>query len=308
MNEFWSWFIIIFTVANILACWWLIRWTAKPRKNEAAASDTTGHVWDDDLTEYNNPMPRWWLWLFYLTIVFGFIYLALYPGLGAYEGYLGWSQYKEYEEEVAAVEERVAPLYEAYAATPVSELAGDADAIATGQRLYANNCSVCHGSDARGAPGYPNLADDVWNWGGSPEAIKMSILNGRNAVMPAWGEQLDDLDLRRVAAYVYELNGRDSRRPDLAEAGESLYRTRCSACHGADGSGNQAMGAPAFTNDAWIYGGSFETIVDVTRNGRQGRMPAHRELLSEDQAHVITAYLRSLSQSGSEAVDAAQSP
>lgn len=307
MNEIWSWFIIVFTVANILACWWLIRWTAKPRKNEGAATDTTGHVWDEDLTEYNNPMPRWWLWLFYLTIVFGFIYLALYPGLGAYEGYLGWSQYKEYEEEVAAVEERVAPLFERYADTPVPELARDAEAVATGQRLFANNCAVCHGSDARGASGYPNLADGAWNWGGGPEAIKTSILDGRNAVMPAWN-QLDDLDIRRVAAYVYELNGRDSRRSDLVEAGAPIYQTRCVACHGPDGTGNQAMGAPDLTNNAWVYGGSFETIVDVIRNGRQGRMPAHRELLGEDRAHVITAYLYSLSRSDNDQGAASESP
>lgn len=295
MSSFWSWFIIVFTIANILACWWLIRWTAKPRPGESASSETTGHVWDDDLTEYNKPMPRWWLWLFYLTIVFGFIYLALYPGLGRFQGYLGWSQYKEYRNEVAAAEERYAPLYDEYAATPVPELARNPDAVATGQRLFANNCAVCHGSDARGVPGYPNLADDAWLYGGSPEAIKRSILDGRTGVMPAWAQQLDDLDIRRVSAYVYELNGRDSRRSDLVKAGAPVFQATCAACHGANATGNTALGAPDLTDDAWTYGGSIETIRDVIRNGRQGRMPAHRDLLGEDRAHVIAAYIYSLS-------------
>ncbi|MES1943538.1 cytochrome c oxidase, cbb3-type, subunit III [Salinisphaera sp. PC39] len=298
MNEFWSWFIIVFTVANILACWWLIRWTAKPRPGEASESDTTGHVWDEDLTEYNNPMPRWWLWLFYITIVFGFIYLALFPGLGKFEGLLGWSQYKEYREEVAAAEERYAPLYEKYAATPVPQLAGNEEAVATGQRIFANNCAVCHGSDARGAPGYPNLADGAWLYGGTPEAIKHSILNGRSGVMPAWSQQLSDLEVRQVAAYVYELNGRDAHRPDLVKAGEPVFKTTCAACHGADGTGNTMLGAPDLTDDAWLYGGSIETIRDIVRNGRQGRMPAHRELLGEDRAHVVAAYVYSLSHDG----------
>lgn len=295
MSDFWSWYIIIFTLANILACWWLIRWTAKPRPGENKESETTGHVWDGDLTEYNNPMPRWWLWLFYITIVFGLIYLVLYPGLGKFDGYLDWSQYKEYREEVEAAEARYAPLYEKYAATPVPQLAANSDAVATGQRLFANNCAVCHGSDARGAPGYPNLADNAWLYGGSPEAIKHSILNGRSGVMPAWTPQLSDLEVRQVAAYVYELNGRDSHREDLAKAGASVYQQTCVACHGPQGKGNTALGAPDLTDDAWLYDGSIETIRDIVRNGRQGRMPAHRDLLGEQRAHVLAAYVYSLS-------------
>lgn len=159
MSSLWSWFIIVVTIANILACWWLIRWTAKPRPGEASATETTGHVWDGDLSEYNNPMPRWWLMLFYITIVFGLIYLAFYPGLGNFGGLLGWSQYTKYEQEVQAAREQYAPLYAEYAATAIPRLADSTEAMATGRRLFVNNCAVCHGSDGRGAPGFPNLAD-----------------------------------------------------------------------------------------------------------------------------------------------------
>ena len=295
MGTFWSWFIIILTIGNILACWWLIRWTAKPRPGEAASSETTGHVWDEDLTEYNQPMPRWWLILFYITIVFGIVYLILYPGLGSYAGVLGWSQYEEYREEVQAARERYAPLYDSYASQDIPALAQNAEAMETGQRLFANNCAVCHGSDAQGARGFPNLTDDDWLYGGSPETIKTSILQGRNGVMPAFGQQLGERGVRAVAAYVYELNGRDWPRDDLVAEGQGQYQTLCVACHGPDGTGNQQLGAPDLTDDTWLYGGSMETLRESIANGRQGNMPAHAELLGADRAHVVAAYVYSLS-------------
>jgi cytochrome c oxidase cbb3-type subunit 3 len=295
MSAFWSWFIIVLTVGNILACWWLIRWTAKPRPGEASSSETTGHVWDDDLTEYNQPMPRWWLMLFYITIVFGAVYLALYPGLGTFAGMLGWSQYEEYREEVQSARAQYAPLYDRYAATPIPELAMNAEAMETGQRLFANNCAVCHGSDARGARGFPNLADNAWLYGGSPEAIKTSILKGRAGVMPGFGQALGEQGLREVSAYVYELNGRDWPRDDLIAAGEQRYKTLCVACHGPNGKGNQQLGAPDLTDDAWLYDGSMATIQRTIRDGRQGNaMPAHEELLGPDRVHVVAAYVYSL--------------
>ena len=296
MSTFWSWFIIILTVGNILACWWLIRWTAKPRTGEAASTETTGHVWDDDLTEYNQPMPRWWLMLFYITIVFALIYLVLYPGLGSYPGVLGWSQYKEYREEVQAAQEQVAPLFEKYVSIAIPELARNEEAMRTGQRLFANNCAVCHGSDAGGARGFPNLRDDAWLYGGSPETIRTSILQGRNGAMPPFGPQLGERGVREVAAYVYSLSGREWPRADLVRAGEQRFNTMCAACHGADGKGNQEIGAPDLTDDAWLHGGSMHYIRETITNGRQGNMPAHEELLGTDRAHVLAAYVYSLGQ------------
>ncbi|MGD8429371.1 MAG: cytochrome-c oxidase, cbb3-type subunit III [Ectothiorhodospiraceae bacterium] len=297
MSSFWSWFIIVLVVANIAACWWLIRWTAKPRPGEGAATDTTGHVWDDDLTEYNNPMPRWWLILFYLTIVFGIGYLALYPGLGNFGGFLGWSQYKEYRQEVKAAKERYAPLYEKYAAISIPELAKNPDAMATGRRLFANNCAVCHGSDGRGAPGFPNLADNDWLHGGSPEAIQTTLLNGRQGVMPAFGQSLGPRAVEELAAYVYSLNGRKAPA-DLVAAGKARFQQTCVACHGPDAKGNQTIGAPNLTDDTWLYGGSLETIKETLNNGRQGKMPAWKDRLGEDRVHVVAAYVYNLSREG----------
>lgn len=294
MSSFWSWFISIITIANILACFWLIRWTAKPRPNERAATDTTGHVWDGDLTEYNKPMPRWWLNLFYITIVFALGYLVLYPGLGNFDGVLGWSQISAYKEEVQEARAEYSEVYEQYARTPIPQLARNASAMATGQRIFANNCAVCHGSDARGAAGFPNLADDAWLYGGEPEQIKQSILYGRKGVMPAFGAALGTRGLQEVAAYVYSLNGRQAPEA-FVEAGAEKFQQLCVSCHGQDAKGNNAIGAPNLTDDAWLYGGSLEAIKTTLSNGRQGRMPAQKELLGEERVHVVAAYVYSLS-------------
>lgn len=294
MSTFWSWFIIVFTVANILACWWLIRWSGKSPAAQRAETDTTGHVWDDDLTEYNKPMPRWWLILFYLTIWFGLVYLALYPGYGSYQGLLGWSQYSRYEEQVAEARERYAPLYEKYAAMAIPELAQDEDAMRTGQRIFANNCAVCHGSDARGARGFPNLADDDWLYGGEPAQIKASILNGRRGMMPALGAALDEAAINQVSNYVYALNGRQAPDPEAAANGQQPYMTYCVACHGPEGKGNVAMGAPNLTDDTWLYDGSLDAIRQAVVNGRQGNMPAHEGILGAERVHVVAAYVYGL--------------
>ena len=302
MSLFWSVFIIVLVLANIAACWWLIRWTSRPRKGEAAAHETTGHVWDEDLREYNNPLPRWWLWLFYISIVFGLIYLALYPGLGNFPGLLGWSQYKQYDAEVAEARARFAPLYASYAEIPIPALAANDEAMATAGRLFANNCATCHGSDGRGALGYPNLADADWQWGGAPADIRHTLVNGRQAVMPAFSASLDEAAIEATAAYVYSLNGRDAPAR-LVNAGQQHYRTLCVACHGAEGKGNPALGAPNLSDDTWLYGGSLESIQQTLINGRNGQMPAFAETLGDDRIHLVAAYVYRLS-GGEEARDA----
>jgi cytochrome c oxidase cbb3-type subunit 3 len=293
VSQAWSWYVTVLSLANILACVWLIRWTAKKRPGEGAASDTTGHEWDG-LKEYNNPMPRWWLGLFYITIVFALGYLLLYPGLGNFKGLLGWTQEGAYQAEVEAVERDVAPLFARYAAMPIPELAQDPAAMATGRRLFVSNCAVCHGADGRGSRGFPNLADNRWQWGGAPEQIEQTITHGRMAMMMAWGSALGEDGVKAVAAYVRSLGGH-AGEPALIAAGQEKYQTFCIACHGTEGKGNPMLGAPDLTDDYWLYGGSEQIIQTSIRDGRQGVMPAQKDLLSAERIHVLAAYIYSLS-------------
>jgi cytochrome c oxidase cbb3-type subunit 3 len=294
MSSFWSWFIAILTVVNILACFWLINWTSKKSPGE---TDTTGHVWDRDLKEWNNPLPRWWLWMFYITIVFSLAYLVLYPGLGKFAGALGWTQENQYEGEVAQAEASYAPLYQRYAATPIPELARNAEALQTGKNLYVNNCAQCHGSDARGAIGFPNLTDGEWLYGGEPETIKASIINGRNGVMPPWGPALGEEGVGQVTEYVLKLSGNEHDAA-LAAEGQAKFAMFCVSCHGPDGKGMAALGAPNLTNDIWLYGGGRQSIARIITNGLNNMMPAQGEILGEDRAHVVAAYVYSLSEGG----------
>lgn len=293
-SDFWSWWIIGLTLANILGCWWLITWSSKKRPGEAAVGDVTGHKWDENLEEYNNPLPRWWLWLFYITMVFGLGYLVLYPGLGKIPGVLGWTEQQQYEQEMAAANETYGPLFAKYASIPVAELSKDPGAVKIGQRLFVNYCASCHGSDAGGGPGFPNLSDNDWLYGGSAEAIETSILDGRSGAMPAWAAVLQDQGVDEVVAYVQQLAGRDVDATKAA-AGQTHFATYCAACHGADGTGNQALGAPNLTDDVWLYGGSAGAIRYTIVNGRNGRMPAHRDFLGEDKVHLLAAYIYGLS-------------
>ena len=296
MSTGWSIFIIVLTVGNILGCVWLLWWTSRSRPSQTM-TETTGHTWDGDLQELNNPLPRWWLWLFYITIIFSGVYLILYPGLGNYEGTLGWTQEKRYEEESARIEARQAEFYAQFDGMSVTALAQNDEAMDVGNRIFANNCAVCHGSDGRGAKGFPNLADDAWQYGGEPEQILTSIRNGRNGVMPALGGALGgEQGIAEVSAYVWQLNG---RKPDQAMAalvgpGEQRYKTVCAACHGVEGKGNIALGAPNLTDDTWLYGGAYDDIRKSVRNGRQGQMPAHDKLLSDDEIRVVAAYVYGL--------------
>ena len=294
-SDFWHWYIAIATVISILACVWLVRWMTSGFESKDEV-ETTGNVWDGDLSELNNPLPRWWLGLFYVTLAFGGFYLLLYPGLGSFGGFLGWTSKGAYEQEVRAVDAEVGPLFARYRQTPVLELIKDDEALKIGERLYLNYCSTCHGSDARGARGYPNLRDRAWLWGGDPESIKATITNGRIAAMPSWEAALGgESGVDEVTQYVLSLSGRATIE-SLAESGKSKYQTFCIACHGPEGKGNQALGAPDLTDDTWLYGGSITRIAESIAGGRNGQMPAQNERLGEDKIHLLTAYVYSLSQ------------
>ncbi len=295
MSSFWSNYIIIITLLNIFGCLWLIKWASKKRAGEANEGDVTGHVWDENLEELNNPLPRWWLWLFYITIAFSLIYFFFYPGLGNVKGNFGWSQVDQYEQEVAQANKEYGPLFAKYAATPITELAKDKKANEIGQRLFLTYCSTCHGSDAKGARGFPNLTDKDWLYGGSPEAIKTTIMNGRNGMMPAMGAALGgDKGIDEVANYVMSLSGRKVDESKAA-AGKARFEMMCAACHLASGKGNQALGAANLTDNIWLYGGSAGVIKQTITNGRSGKMPAHKNFLGEDKSHLLAAYIYSLS-------------
>ena len=294
MSTFWSWYVAVLTVANIVGCYWLIKWATKTRAGESAEGDVTGHTWDEDLQEYNNPLPRWWLWLFYITMVFGLLYIALYPGLGAYQGSYGWSQVSQYEAEMDKAEQTYGPMFANFAKQDIPTLAKDKQATKIGQRLFINYCSTCHGSDAGGAPGFPNLADNDWLYGSTPEDIKNSILTGRSGVMPAMGSALGEEGVKEVTAYVMSLSGRDTDST-LASAGKTKFDAMCAACHQANGTGNNLIGAPNLTDNIWLYGGSAGVIAKSIRDGRNGIMPSHRDFLGEDKSHLLAAYIYSLS-------------
>jgi cytochrome c oxidase cbb3-type subunit III len=306
-SGFWSGYVAILTLASILGCGVLLyvmgrmRVQAQPKPGEESAAGTTGHVWDGDLAEYNNPLPRWWMWLFYITIVFSLVYLALYPGLGAFRGLLGWTSAKAYAIERQEAEDRVKPLYAKYLAMDVKAVAADPQARAMGERLFLTYCAGCHGSDAGGGKGFPNLRHHDWLYGGEPERIKESITNGRNGIMPPFGPTLGADGVKNVAAYVRALSGlpHDGLR---AQLGAPLFAQNCAACHGADAKGNQQIGAPNLTHPSgvWLYGGSEATVIETVTKGRGAagavtRMPAHKDRLDEGKIQLLTAYVWGLS-------------
>jgi cytochrome c oxidase cbb3-type subunit 3 len=292
MSTFWSWFVAVISIGMILACYWLIKWTTKRRTGEAAEGDVTGHTWDGNLEEYNNPLPNWWLWLFYITIIFALIYLVLYPGLGNYQGVLNWSSTGQYQDEMQQAEQEYGPIFARYAETDIKALAEDQEAMASGRRLFLTYCATCHGSDAGGARGFPSLKDDDWQWGGHPQAIKTSILNGRTGVMPSQAH-LGEEKIDQVTAYVLSLSGREADA-DRVRAGKQVFNQSCAVCHGPDGKGQIAMGAPNLTDNTWLYGGSPGVIRQTLIEGRQGQMPAHKDFLGEDKVHLLAAYVYGL--------------
>jgi cytochrome c oxidase cbb3-type subunit 3 len=286
-----STFIVVFTTINILACLWLMWWTSRTRDGEASK---TGHVWDGDLEEYNNPMPRWWLGLFVITIVFAGGYLAFYPGLGNFAGLGRWSSTASYEQQVSAQRARFEQYVARFKDRSLRELSRDPAAMATARNLFNANCAACHGSDARGARGFPNLTDRDWLWGGSEAQILETITNGRHGIMPALGDALGGArGVDDVAAYVQSLSGKRPVYGSLA-AGKAQFETLCVACHGADAHGNTLLGAPNLTDDVWLHGGDVDAIRATITKGRDNQMPAHGELLGAAKVRLLAAYVLSL--------------
>ena len=296
MSSFWSTYVIIIVVINILGCTALLYFTRNKETDAAGGeAETTGHVYDG-IEEYDNPLPRWWLYMFYITIVFSVIYLILYPGLGNYKGTLGWTQVAQYETEVSRADDKFMPLFRHYASQSIEQLQHEPDALQMGQSIFTNVCFGCHGADGRGALGFPNLTDDDWLWGGSPDQIKVSILQGRNGIMPGWQQTLGEEGVNEVVQYILSKNAADRDfDATLAAAGESRYQQVCLACHGPDLKGNQALGAPNLTDGIWVHGGSVGLITDIVANGVQGNMPPHETILGPEKAHLVAAYVYSLS-------------
>ncbi len=301
VSGFWGFYVLVISVVSVIACAVLLKMQSVVRKGEAPV-ETTGHVWDEDLREYNNPLPRWWAWLFYITVVFGLAYLVLYPGTGIFGGLLGWSTRGAYEQEKASAEAVYGPLYDQFLKQDLPAVAANAQARDMGMRIFLNNCAQCHGSDAGGAKGFPNLRDQDWLYGGEPEQIKQSIAEGRDGVMPPMGPALGDDGMTKVVNYVRSLSGQQ-HDAKLAAAGKETFGTLCAACHGPDGKGMAALGAPNLTDNIWLYGGGEQTIIETIAKGRGGnavvagmsRMPAHKDLLSEGKIHLVAAYVWSLS-------------
>lgn len=290
INPFWSLYVAGFTLLGIAACVALLWWTQR-MNTEVQAGDATGHVWDEDLTEMNNPLPRWWVGMFALSCAFGLVYLVLYPGLGAFSGWLGWTQEHQVARQIERSEEKTAPIYAAFKAQTIEQLVHDSQAMATGDRLFMNNCAQCHGSDARGSLGFPDLTDAHWNWGGTPEQILQTIKNGRVGHMPPMAAAVgDNDDVRNVANYVLSLSGapHDAGR---AQAGADKFAV-CTACHGPEGKGNPALGAPDLTAGVFGHGAPTEAhIMDMIEHGKTAEMPAWGRRFSEQQLRVLTAYV-----------------
>ncbi len=293
MSSFWSIWITVITLGSLIGCWWLLFATRKGEPSHDDQISSTGHTFDG-IEEYDNPLPRWWFYLFIVTIIFAAVYLVLYPGLGNYKGYFGWTQESAWEQEQNSAAEKYDPIFDAYAQQSIEELQSNQKALLSGQRIFANNCSLCHGSAATGSRGFPNLIDADWLYGSDPEAIKTSIMHGRNGQMPPWEAVLGAEGVEATAAYILSLSGREADTGKAA-AGKTHYSTTCIACHGVDGKGNAAMGAPNLTDNTWLYGGSIEDIKESIRSGRKGQMPAHKELLGEAKVHLVAAYVYSLS-------------
>jgi cytochrome c oxidase cbb3-type subunit III len=290
MSSAWSWYVIALVALNIVGCVWLLWFTGKRRAGDPAPEQTS-HYWDGDLTEYNKPMPRWWIVLFYLTIVFGLAYLLYYPGLGAWRGTSGWSSQREHDAQRAENERRIVAAFAPYADKPIEELAGDPAARRLGQSLFANHCAACHGADARGARGFPDLTDAIWHWGGAPDEILASVRDGRQAMMPPLAAAFaNDAEIDETVAYARSLSG---QQVDVALAGKGAARfaTVCAACHGAEGKGNVLMGAPDLTDGYWLYGSDATTVRASVTGGRNGEMPAHGGLLGPARTRVVAAWV-----------------
>lgn len=287
-------FIIVLTTLNVVGAVWLMLAMRKRTGSEAGpGAETTGHVWDGDLGEYNNPLPRWWLWLFFISVAFAVGYLVLYPGFGSYAGRLGWTSVNQHAELQRNAEAQAQQIFARFRGKSIEELRADPQVHAIGRNLFANNCALCHGADGHGNVGFPNLADKDWLYGNSAEQLEATIGGGRTGIMIAWQQVLGNEGVENVLAYVLSLSGRKLPAGDAA-AGQALYATNCSACHGADGKGNVAIGAPNLTDQTWLYGGSVDAVRTSIANGRQGQMPAQGERLGAERVRLLAAYVLSL--------------
>lgn len=294
-NSGWSNYIALVSLVGIVWCIWLLFSQRKAKVVHTAdgAVADTGHVWDGDLRELNNPLPRWWMWMFLLSCIFGLVYLVLFPGLGSYPGVVGYSTDGALMSSMTEANDELKPVYAKYVKMDIEQVAADPKAREMGQRLFLNSCAQCHGSDAGGSKGFPNLTDGDWLYGGSPENIKTTLINGRNGVMPAYGH-LESAQIVDLANYVRSLSGLPADDAKVARGAE-LFKANCVACHGADGKGNIALGAPNLTDKTWLYGGSEATIVETLTKGRMAMMPSQDKVLSPEKIHLLTAYVWGLS-------------
>lgn len=294
MSNFWHWWVVLLTAACMVFVIGILFGTRKTQR-KTTTEETTGHSYDG-IEEYDNPLPHWWFLMFVFTLVFSAAYLLLYPGLGKWEGIWGWTSAGELERDQQKHARRYAPEFARYAATPIEKLVNNPKALKMGERIFSNNCALCHGTDAGGNFGFPDLTDNDWLYGGSPEAIKATIVHGRQGQMPAWGAVIGDLGVKQVASYVRGLSGLDTSasQDDLA-TGKQIFNTTCAVCHNADGTGNLALGAPDLTNNIWLYGSSQAQVEYTIRKGRNGVMPPWNDILGEEKVHLVSAYVYSLS-------------
>jgi len=295
MSTGWSIFISVLVIGNLIGVMWLLLATSSKKTAASGNPDeveSTGHEWDG-ITELNHPLPRWWFNLFILTTVFAVVYMYLYPALGSYAGSLGWTQLNQLEDQMELNRADRAEFFERFEGMSLEALQTSDAAMKTASRLFANNCAVCHGSDARGSKGFPNLTDDDWLYGNSGSAIEQSILQGRQGMMPAFGPMLSDSQIKELAQYVLSFSGQETDA-SRASAGKATFDMQCAVCHGAEGTGNQMLGAPNLSDDTWLYGGLMKDITATIQLGRSGKMPAHNNILSEDEARVLSAYVLSL--------------
>jgi len=297
-HAFFGYFIAFIALGGIAWCLWLLftqrRWLSI--RPSGVPVEDTGHVWDEDLTELNNPVPRWWTWMYLLLCLFALGYLLLMPGLGMFQGVLGYTTAGEVRRHQAQLAEQVKPVYARYVDMAVPDIAADPAARQIGERLFLNTCAQCHGSDARGARSFPNLTDTDWMHGGTPDTIEQTITHGRHGIMPPWKGTIDPAAASDAAHYVRSLSNL-AADPLKIFRGRRTYETYCVACHGVDGKGNQALGAPNLTDSTWLYGSSEATIVQTILEGRDNRMPAHDAVLTPEQIKILTAWVWGLSNS-----------
>ncbi len=292
MSTGWSIFISVLVIGNIIGVMWLLFATSSKKGDESSEVESTGHEWDG-IRELNHPLPKWWFNMFILTTVFGVAYMVLYPALGNNEGVLGWTQLKQLDEQLSKSKADREAFFSQFDGMTVAELQGNDNAMKTASRLFANNCAMCHGSDAKGSTGFPNLTDDDWLYGNTSDNLKHSILLGRQGMMPSFAPILSDAEISNVAQYVLAFSGQETDK-NASNAGKPVFDLHCAACHMPDGSGNQMLGAPKLSDKTWLYGGLLMNIKESIKAGRNGNMPAHNHLLSDKEATVIAAYLLSL--------------